>query len=239
MLQLTQSHNHLLSLHTNSTVQSTERMRFHTQPAITLSQWPSQQGHNSSSKECKTFCPLDIHPLIPHPNHDTVNSTQQAITGASVPKHLWVDILIICLNSQSMSAYICRFCPNLSSVPVRSGQRWNLNSVPNYRILYGRYAANIYSYYYQYTITHALFHSRLKTFHFCKSFPMQPSLSLSGLTPRILRTVYRYFWAYPFFYFFCFPLFSRRFRAVDWADSCRLLSARYNSISYRIVITKP
>ena len=38
-----------------------------------------------------------------------------------------------------------------------------------------------------------VFHSRLKTFLFCKSFP--PSFSSSGLTPRIPRTVYRYFWA--------------------------------------------
>ena len=38
----------------------------------------------------------------------------------------------------------------------------------------------------------------------------KPLLSFSGETPRIPRTVYRYFWAYPFlvFWFFCFPLFS-------------------------------
>jgi len=30
------------------------------------------------------------------------------------------------------------------------------------------------SYYYQFFITHSLFHSRLKTFFFCKSFPLQP-----------------------------------------------------------------
>jgi len=37
------------------------------------------------------------------------------------------------------------------------------------------------------------------------------------------------------FQFFCFTLYSCRFRAVESADSCRLASARYNSISYRIV----
>jgi len=37
------------------------------------------------------------------------------------------------------------------------------------------------------SITPSLFHSRLKTFLFCKSF------SSSRLTPRIPRTVYRYF----------------------------------------------
>ena len=36
------------------------------------------------------------------------------------------------------------------------------------------------------------------------------------------------------FFFSVFTLFSCRFRAVDWADSCWLSSARYNSISYRI-----
>ena len=30
------------------------------------------------------------------------------------------------------------------------------------------------SYYYLFFITHSLFHSRLKTFFFCKSFPLQP-----------------------------------------------------------------
>ena len=49
-----------------------------------------------------------------------------------------------------------------------------------------------------------LFRSRFKKFLFCKSFPPQPSFSSSGLTPR---TVYRYFWAYPFFYFLVFPVF--------------------------------
>ena len=35
------------------------------------------------------------------------------------------------------------------------------------------------------SITPSLFHSRLKTFLFCKSFPSQPSFSSSKLTPRI------------------------------------------------------
>ena len=46
--------------------------------------------------------------------------------------------------------------------------------------------------------TPSLFHSRLKTFLFCKSFPPKPTFSSSALTPRIPRTVYRYFWAYAF-----------------------------------------
>ena len=40
-------------------------------------------------------------------------------------------------------------------------------------------------------------------------FQQFPSFSSSGLTPRIPRTVYRYFWAYPFFLFvFLFFPFS-------------------------------
>jgi len=42
-------------------------------------------------------------------------------------------------------------------------------------------------------------------------------------------TVYCYFWAHlfsTFSFFSVFTLFSCRFRAVDWADSCRLSSAR-------------
>ena len=36
------------------------------------------------------------------------------------------------------------------------------------------YASSSYTYYYYFFITHSLFHSRLKTFFFCKSFPLQP-----------------------------------------------------------------
>jgi len=49
-------------------------------------------------------------------------------------------------------------------------------------------------------------HHRLKTFLF-KSFHPRPSFS-SGLTPRIPRAVYRYSWAYPFFYFLVFMFFN-------------------------------
>ena len=43
--------------------------------------------------------------------------------------------------------------------------------VESYTVIY---AANSYTYYYQFSITHSLFRSRLKTFLFCKSFPLQP-----------------------------------------------------------------
>jgi len=52
--------------------------------------------------------------------------------------------------------------------------------------------------------TPSLLHSRFKTFLFCKSFLPKSSFSSPGLTPR---TVYRYFWAYPFFlHFFSFSV---------------------------------
>jgi len=56
-----------------------------------------------------------------------------------------------------------------------------------------RYAANIHTYYYQYSVTASRFHSTLKTFLFCKSFPLQPSFSSSRLTSWIPQTVHRYF----------------------------------------------
>ena len=43
------------------------------------------------------------------------------------------------------------------------------------------------------SITPSLFHSRLKTFLFYKSFPSQPTFSSPGLTSRIPRTVNGYF----------------------------------------------
>ena len=56
------------------------------------------------------------------------------------------------------------------------------------------------------------------------AFPFSPS----GFTIWISQTVHCYFWAYPSFYFLVFFLFlhffSCRFRAVDWADLCRLSS---------------
>ena len=76
-----------------------------------------------------------------------------------------------------------------------------------------------YSHTYRYSITHSLFHSRLKSFLFCKSSPLQPFL----FSFRIHYMDFPYhsllLLAYPSFYFlvfFCFfTLFSCRFRAVD------------------------
>jgi len=59
---------------------------------------------------------------------------------------------------------------------------WQSCRAFNCRILYGRYLPNQQSYLYWYSITHSLFHSRLKTFLFCKSFPLQPFLFFFSTT---------------------------------------------------------
>jgi len=63
------------------------------------------------------------------------------------------------------------------------------------------YAANSHTYSYSFSITHSLFHSRLKTFLFCKSFPPQPFYFFFRTDYMIPQT--------------SFTLFSCRFRAVD------------------------
>ena len=59
----------------------------------------------------------------------------------------------------------------------------------NCRILYSLYLPTVILTVIWYSITHSLFHSRLKTFLFCKSFPLQPFLSSSIFTTWIPRTV--------------------------------------------------
>ena len=63
------------------------------------------------------------------------------------------------------------------------------------------YAANSHTYYYRYSITHSHFHSRLKSFLFCKSFPLQPFLLLLQHWLHDSPDFYCYFWAYPFLLF--------------------------------------
>ena len=89
---------------------------------------------------------------------------------------------------------------------------------PYCRILYGHYLPTVIVTIIWYSITHSLFHSRLKTSLFCKSFPPQPFLflfqdSLHGF-PRLF-TVISYHTYFLLFSFSVFALFSCRFRAVD------------------------
>ena len=67
---------------------------------------------------------------------------------------------------------------------------------------------------------HWLFHSRFKTFLFCKSFPSQPpTFSSPALVLRPLRTVadtYQHIRFYFISFFLCFfPIFCFWYRAVD------------------------
>jgi len=68
-----------------------------------------------------------------------------------------------------------------------------------------------------YTNLRGFFHSRLKSFLFCKS--SLPSLSFFSFRIHYMDfPYYCYFWAYPSFYFLVFlflHIFSCRFRAVD------------------------
>ena len=60
------------------------------------------------------------------------------------------------------------------------------------------YANNSYTDYYLFSITNFLFHSRLKTFRFCKSFPLQPFFFFFRTDYMDSLEFYCYFWAYPF-----------------------------------------
>ena len=90
-------------------------------------------------------------------------------------------------------------------------------SWPISRILYGHYLPTVILTIIWFSITHSLFHSRLKTFLFCKSFPPQPFLfSSPGFTTWIPQTVtvISEHICFLLFSFSVFTLFSCRFRAV-------------------------
>ena len=85
---------------------------------------------------------------------------------------------------------------------------WPTRVVPDQRSLNGCVCVCVCS------IAHSLFHSRLKTYLFCKSFPPQPFLFFSRneyMIPQTLTATSEHIR----FYFFCFTLFSCRLRAID------------------------
>jgi len=86
------------------------------------------------------------------------------------------------------------------------------------RILYRLYLPTVILTVIWYSITHSLFHSRLKTFLFCKSFPPQTFLfllqdSLHGF-PRLFTVISQHI-CFLLLVFSVFTLFSCWFRAVD------------------------
>ena len=105
----------------------------------------------------------------------------------------------------------------------------------NCRILYGRYTANIRTYYWYFITSHS-FIPGLKP-SFLQILPIVAFLFFFRTGYLDFTDCLLLLLSISVFYFsvFLFSLFSCWFRALDQADSCRLLSARENSISYRIV----
>ena len=72
-----------------------------------------------------------------------------------------------------------------------------------------------------YSITHSLFHSRLKTFLLCKSFPLQSFLSSTYKniyyvdSPGLFTVISEHICFLLLVFFSVFTLFSCRYRAVD------------------------
>ena len=78
-------------------------------------------------------------------------------------------------------------------------------------------------------LSRSTLHSQIKTLPDNVSVSIlvtNPLLNNKGLS-LFPRTVYWFFWVYPFFtfWFFCFPLFTFWFRAVDSRCRCQLFSA--------------
>ena len=129
--------------------------------------------------------------------HIVINPTNMA-EPTEVPIWLWTPVGP---RVNSNRAYI----NPLLCITIQHISNWDSP------ILYGHYLPTVILTIIWYSITYSLFHSRLKTFLFCKSFPPQPFPfllpdSLHGF-PRLLflsKPVLR-------FSFFCFILFSCRF----------------------------
>jgi len=108
----------------------------------------------------------------------------------------------------------------LCSYRVRGvgGSRAEHLTVEPYTIIISLQSYLLYTYYYWYSITLSLFHSRLKSFLFCKSSLPQPFLFLIQVSlygfPRLF-TLLLSISVFLLFSFSVFTLFSCRFRAVD------------------------
>ena len=93
------------------------------------------------------------------------------------------------------------------------------------------YMVIIFQQSYLLVLVNLVFHHALTLpFQVCLHILSHRSLSFcsSGFTTWIPQTVYCHFLAYVFYFllFLFFTLFSCRFLAVDYVDSCRLSSAR-------------
>ena len=98
---------------------------------------------------------------------------------------LLCDVNAQCLNTPGTYRCVCRdgYSGDGLSCSRTSGSNNNL-TVESYMVIY---ASNSYTYY-QFFITHSHFHSRLKTFFFSKSFPLQPFVLFFGTDNMISQT---------------------------------------------------
>ena len=127
--------------------------------------------------------------------------------------------MLNCMNSEEKEQFCCHQTRFLGSKWTTNAFAAGLRPRPRWRSLHlQRSPRPQRSYYYWYSITHSLFHSRLKSFHFCKSSLPQPFLfllrdSLYGF-PRLFTVTSEHIFL--LVSFFCFlHFFSCRFRAVD------------------------
>jgi len=131
--------------------------------------------------------------LQPPNLHICITSSQFSLLAALAP-HLWSRSsihIIFSVNNSSFQYASLRFW---NQVPASVHQSDNhtpiLSNSDSPNPLSGTSSIGSIDSPLSLSITRSLFHSRLKTFLFSKSFP--PSLSSSGLTPRIPWTVYWY-----------------------------------------------
>ena len=103
----------------------------------------------------------------------------------------WQHSLPVCQTDRQTCTPRRSFCSNRPCL----WRWWQLCKAFNCRILYGLYLPTVILTIIWYSITHSLFHSRLKTFLFCKSFPTAALPFSSGFTACIPQTVYCCFWA--------------------------------------------
>ena len=134
---------------------------------------------------------------------------------------------------QRSAAPVCVFC----RVRGVDGSCAKHLTVESYMVIY---AANSYTCYYQFFIT-TLFHSRFKTFFFCKSFPLQPFFFFFR-TDYMIPQTFTVTSSIGCFYFLVFVFYNfqlsfpcGRLSRLMWAFARTL---KQHLVSYRIVSFK-
>jgi len=125
----------------------------------------------SNYRTIKQYTPRAMHHLYFHNVIISDLATGHISATSSYPK--WLPM---CPSAADVEQYLTRGSTFPLSTPTRGGP--GLHPAFNCRILYGLYLPTVILTIIWYSITHSLFHSRHKTFLFCKSFPLQPSVLL-------------------------------------------------------------